>query len=128
MGAIKGERTVEIDAPIERVFEINRNFRNEGISTQHNPEFTMLEFYQAYADYHDLMALTEDMLSSVATEVTGRDELTFGAHTLSLRAPFRRLSLRDGAAAAASAMILRFWAASRSAATRTPSRANAVYA
>ena len=48
---------------IERVFEINRNFRNEGISTQHNPEFTMLEFYWAYADYHDLMTLTEEMLS-----------------------------------------------------------------
>src|SRR4029079_17236469 len=50
---------------MERVFEINRNFRNEGISTQHNPEFTMMEFYQAYADYHDLMTLTEELLSDV---------------------------------------------------------------
>ena len=51
---------------LDRVYEINRNFRNEGISTQHNPEFTMLEFYQAYADYHDMMQLTEDMLAQVA--------------------------------------------------------------
>lgn len=57
---------------IERVFEINRNFRNEGLSTRHNPEFTMLEFYQAYADYHDLMDLTEDMLRTVAQNVMGR--------------------------------------------------------
>ncbi len=90
---------------IERVFEINRNFRNEGISTQHNPEFTMLEFYQAYADYHDLMTLTEEMLSIVAREATGSDQLTFGEHTLSLSAPFRRLSLREGARAAASARL-----------------------
>ena len=52
----------------ERVFEINRNFRNEGLSTRHNPEFTMLEFYQAYADYHDLMDLTEDMLRQLARQ------------------------------------------------------------
>ena len=51
---------------IERVFEINRNFRNEGISTQHNPEFTMMEFYEAYADYHELMTMTEDLISSVS--------------------------------------------------------------
>src|SRR5574338_814413 len=56
---------------IERVFEINRNFRNEGISTQHNPEFTMLEFYQAYAEYRELMDVTEEMLSAVATQVIG---------------------------------------------------------
>lgn len=86
---------------IERVFEINRNFRNEGISTQHNPEFTMLEFYQAYADYHDLMTVTEEMLSTVARDAAGTDQLTFGEHTLSLRAPFKRLSLREGARAAA---------------------------
>ena len=86
---------------IERVFEINRNFRNEGISTQHNPEFTMLEFYQAYADYQDLMALTEQMLSEVARKATGTDQVQFGAHALSLAAPFRRLSLREAARAAA---------------------------
>src|SRR5207247_1706563 len=58
----------------ERVFEINRNFRNEGISTQHNPEFTMLEFYEAYADYHALMTLTEELISTVAQEAVGTVE------------------------------------------------------
>ena len=87
---------------IERVFEINRNFRNEGISTQHNPEFTMLEFYQAYADYNDLMALTEAMLPEVARKAAGADEVAFGEHTISFRAPFRRLSLREAAREAAS--------------------------
>jgi lysyl-tRNA synthetase class 2 len=87
---------------IERVFEINRNFRNEGISTQHNPEFTMLEFYWAYADYNDLMALTEEMLQHVAVQAVGTDQLTFGEHVISLTPPFRRLSLREGASAAAS--------------------------
>jgi lysyl-tRNA synthetase class 2 len=87
---------------IERVFEINRNFRNEGISTQHNPEFTMLEFYWTYADYTDLMALTEEMLSEVARAAVGGDEVTFGDRAIALRPPFRRLSLREAAAAAAS--------------------------
>ena len=87
---------------MERVFEINRNFRNEGISTQHNPEFTMLEFYWTYADYNDLMALTEAMLSEVARKATGGDQVTFGEHHISLAPPFRRLSLREGARAAAS--------------------------
>jgi len=87
---------------MERVFEINRNFRNEGISTQHNPEFTMLEFYWSYADYLDLMTLTEAMLSDVARKATGSDQVTFGDHTISLAAPFRRVSLREGARAAAS--------------------------
>jgi lysyl-tRNA synthetase, class II len=87
---------------IERVFEINRNFRNEGISTQHNPEFTMLEFYWTYADYHDLMALTETMLQEVSRKATGGDQVTFGEHRISLTPPFRRLSLREGACAAAS--------------------------
>jgi lysyl-tRNA synthetase class 2 len=86
---------------MERVFEINRNFRNEGISTQHNPEFTMLEFYWTYADYQDLMTLTEEMLSEVARKATGGDQVTFGEHQISLTAPFRRLSLREGARAAA---------------------------
>src|SRR5213079_3669563 len=61
---------------LERVYEINRNFRNEGISTQHNPEFTMLEFYQAHADYHDLMVLTEQMFAQVAQEVNGTTKAT----------------------------------------------------
>ena len=90
---------------MERVFEINRNFRNEGISTQHNPEFTMLEFYWTYADYHDLMALTEEMLSEVARKATGGDQVTFGEHQISLAPPFRRLSLREGARAAASRQL-----------------------
>jgi lysyl-tRNA synthetase, class II len=87
---------------MERVFEINRNFRNEGISTQHNPEFTMLEFYWAYVNYHTLMAFTEELLSTVAREAIGTDECPFGEHTISMRAPFRRLSLREAAAAEAS--------------------------
>ncbi|HEX5108931.1 MAG TPA: lysine--tRNA ligase [Vicinamibacterales bacterium] len=87
---------------IERVFEINRNFRNEGISTRHNPEFTMLEFYQAYADYNDLMTLTEEMVGEVARQAIGSDQIVSGETTISLRAPFRRLSLREAAAAAAS--------------------------
>ena len=87
---------------IEKVFEINRNFRNEGISTQHNPEFTMLEFYWAYVDYQDLMALTEEMFAFVAHRAVGADEVAFGGDRISFRAPFRRLSLREGARAAAS--------------------------
>ena len=62
---------------LERVYEINRNFRNEGISTQHNPEFTMLEFYEAYADYHALMTMTEELIATVATDATGGDQVTF---------------------------------------------------
>jgi lysyl-tRNA synthetase, class II len=87
---------------VERVYEINRNFRNEGISTQHNPEFTMLEFYQAYADYRDLMGLTEEMLSAAAREAIGTDTCTFGGESISLAAPYRRLSLREAAREAAS--------------------------
>ncbi len=87
---------------IEKVFEINRNFRNEGISTQHNPEFTMLEFYWAYADYDDLMTLTEEMLPLVAAKSGTGDTVTFNGHTISFKPPFRRLSLREGARAAAS--------------------------
>jgi lysyl-tRNA synthetase class 2 len=87
---------------MERVFEINRNFRNEGISTQHNPEFTMMEFYEAYADYHQLMTMTEDLFADVARQVTGGDQIQYGDQTLSFAPPFARLSLRDAAAAAAS--------------------------
>jgi lysyl-tRNA synthetase, class II len=92
---------------MEKVFEINRNFRNEGISTQHNPEFTMMEFYEAYADYHALMRITEEMISTVAREVVGAERVTFGDHTISLQAPFLRLSLRAAAAEAASARLRR---------------------
>jgi lysyl-tRNA synthetase class 2 len=86
---------------IERVFEINRNFRNEGISTQHNPEFTMLEFYWSYAAYEDLMLVTEEMLRDVAQKAIGTTDITFGEHQIALTPPFRRLSLREGARAAA---------------------------
>jgi len=90
---------------IERVYEINRNFRNEGISTQHNPEFTMLEFYQAYSDYQELMVMTEEMLSAVAREAIGTDQIRFGDHDISLAPPYRRLSLREGAREAAAARL-----------------------
>jgi lysyl-tRNA synthetase class 2 len=90
---------------LERVYEINRNFRNEGISTQHNPEFTMLEFYQAYSEYRELMTLTEEMLSAVAREAIGTDQIQFGEHRISLAPPYRRVSLREGAREAASARL-----------------------
>ena len=90
---------------IERVFEINRNFRNEGISTQHNPEFTMLEFYWAYVDYETLMHFTEELLSGVAEKVTGSVVCQFGTHAISFAAPFRRVSLRHAAAEAATARL-----------------------
>ncbi len=90
---------------LEKVFEINRNFRNEGISTQHNPEFTMMEFYEAYADYQDLMGMTEALIANVAQEAIGTDQVTFGDHQISLAAPFARVSLRDGAREAASARL-----------------------
>ena len=91
----------------ERVFEINRNFRNEGISTQHNPEFTMMEFYQAYADYQVLMTLTEELVGTVARQAIGTDQITFGDHQISLAAPFARVSLREGARAAAGVRVQR---------------------
>ena len=74
-----------------RVFEINRNFRNEGISTIHNPEFTMLEFYQAYADYRDLMALTEDLFGTLARDLLGATTLEYQGHVIDLTPPWRRL-------------------------------------
>ena len=80
---------------VERVFEINRSFRNEGISTQHNPEFTMLEFYWTYADYTDLMPLTEQLLADIAHKSIGTDEIEYRDQTISLKAPFRRLSMRE---------------------------------
>jgi lysyl-tRNA synthetase class 2 len=83
----------------ERVYEINRNFRNEGLSRQHNPEFTMLEFYQAYATYNDLMDLTEAMVGELAQEVNGSSKTTWdhggGTQDIELAAPWRRLSVQD---------------------------------
>ena len=79
---------------LDRVYEINRNFRNEGVSTQHNPEFTMLEFYQAYANYHDLMLLTEELVEFVAREVNGTTTVEFDGNTIDL-AQWRRLTMRE---------------------------------
>jgi lysyl-tRNA synthetase, class II len=87
---------------LERVYEINRVFRNEGISTRHNPEFTMLEFYQAYSDYQDLMKLTEEMIDFVAMASVGKNEVEYEGQTITLRPPFERVSLREAAASAAS--------------------------
>lgn len=79
----------------ERVYEINRNFRNEGLSTEHNPEFTMLEFYQAYATYTDLMDLTEEMMRGVAQHVLGTATVNYQGRQYDLAEPFVRLSVRD---------------------------------
>ena len=79
----------------ERVFEINRNFRNEGVSTQHNPEFTMLEFYQAYATYHDLMDFTESLFMDITQLVKGSTGITFQGHQIDFQRPWRRLTLAD---------------------------------
>ncbi len=80
---------------MERVFEINRNFRNEGISTQHNPEFTMLEFYMSYATYEDLIKLTEEMLHRLATEVCGKSIVKYQDVELDFTPPFARFTMKD---------------------------------
>jgi lysyl-tRNA synthetase class 2 len=80
---------------LERVFEINRNFRNEGISVRHNPEFTMMEFYQAYATFEDLMDFTEELFCHVAQEVLGTLEITYQGTAVSFQRPWRRLTVRD---------------------------------
>jgi lysyl-tRNA synthetase, class II len=85
---------------LDRVYEINRNFRNEGISTSHNPEFTMLEFYQAYSDYHDLMTLSEELFAHLAKEVTGSTAVKFGEHEIDF-GKFQRLSMREA--------VCRYW-------------------
>ena len=84
----------------DRVFEINRNFRNEGISTQHNPEFTMLEFYEAYSNYHDLMKLNEELFAQVAKNITGSTKVKYGEHELDFGA-MQRLTMREA--------IVKFW-------------------
>ncbi|MDC8831647.1 lysine--tRNA ligase [Alteromonas gilva] len=106
----------------ERVFEINRNFRNEGLSTRHNPEFTMLEFYQAYADYNDLMNLTEDMLRSLADDILGTTKLVntvrdtdgnvIAEKHYDFGKPFERLSMGEA--------ILKYWPEANEAAIRDP--------
>src|SRR5712692_4863675 len=85
---------------LDRVFEINRNFRNEGISTQHNPEFTMLEFYQAYANYQDMMALTERVMRHVARAFVGSEEFEYCGQRISF-SRFERLTMKDA--------IVHFW-------------------
>ena len=80
---------------IERVFEINRNFRNEGISIQHNPEFTMLEFYMAHATYEDLMTLTEDLFDGISHEIFGRSTIVYQNQSIDLTPPWPRISLFD---------------------------------
>jgi lysyl-tRNA synthetase class 2 len=79
----------------EKVFEINRNFRNEGLSTRHNPEFTMLEFYEAYADYRDLMDLTEEMLRALTQQVLGTTVVSYQGDTYDFGKPFTRLSVKE---------------------------------
>lgn len=79
----------------ERVFEINRNFRNEGLSTQHNPEFTMLEFYMAFADYHDLIALTEDMFRQLAETIHGQSIIEYQGITIDFSQRFQQMTLRN---------------------------------
>jgi lysyl-tRNA synthetase class 2 len=80
---------------LERVFEINRNFRNEGVSVRHNPEFTMLEFYQAYASYEDLMTLTEDLVSSLVKELFGTTTITYGGQEIDFATPWRRITMEE---------------------------------
>jgi lysyl-tRNA synthetase class 2 len=87
---------------LDRVYEINRNFRNEGVSTQHNPEFTMLEFYQAYANYHDLMDLTQELITSVAKDVNGTTITNFNGSEIDL-SKWQKLSMREA--------IIKFWPA-----------------
>jgi lysyl-tRNA synthetase class 2 len=79
----------------EKVFELGRIFRNEGISTRHNPEFTSVEFYQAYADYHDLMTLTENLITTVAKEVVGTLQITYQGEAIDLTPPWRRVTMHD---------------------------------
>jgi lysyl-tRNA synthetase class 2 len=81
---------------LDRVYEIGRDFRNEGVSFKHNPEFTQLEFYWAYADYLKVMELTEQMICFVCDEVVGRRTLTFNGHTIDVTPPWKRLTLRQG--------------------------------
>jgi lysyl-tRNA synthetase class 2 len=79
----------------EKVYEINRNFRNEGIDAEHNPEFTMLEFYEAYADYYDMMDLTEELLLGLCTSLLGKDELPYGEATISFKRPWKKLRFME---------------------------------
>jgi lysyl-tRNA synthetase class 2 len=79
----------------DKVYELGRIFRNEGISTKHNPEFTMLESYEAYADYNDVMSTVEEMVSKVSQQILGTDKIEFGGNTLNLKPPWQRISLQQ---------------------------------
>ncbi|MEG9475310.1 lysine--tRNA ligase [Mannheimia indoligenes] len=79
----------------ERVFELNRNFRNEGVSVRHNPEFTMIEYYQAYADYHDLMDNTEELLRKLALDILGTTDVPYGEYMFDFGKPFERITMHD---------------------------------
>ncbi len=80
---------------LERVYEINRNFRNEGLSKKHNPEFTMLELYQAYADYNDMMDITEELISKLVRDLHGKDEIEYQGKILNFKRPWKRISFYD---------------------------------
>jgi lysyl-tRNA synthetase class 2 len=80
---------------MERVYEIGKDFRNEGFSWKHSPEFTMLELYQAYADYQDIMALTEDLVSTVAQDICGTTRVSFNDHEVNLSPPWQKVTIRD---------------------------------
>ena len=77
------------------MFEINRSFRNEGISIKHNPEFTMMELYQAYADFNDMMDLTEDLISSLTFELHGKYEIEYEGKDINMAKPWRRIAMKD---------------------------------
>src|SRR5690606_18985945 len=80
---------------MEKVYEIGRVFRNEGVSTRHNPEFTMIELYEAYADFEDIMKLTENMVAHIALEVLGTTDITYGEHEINLKPEWKRLHMAD---------------------------------
>jgi len=84
---------------LDRVYEINRNFRNEGISAEHNPEFTMLEFYEAYSDYNDMIAVTEELLNSLSLTLLGKEEFPYGDNIISFKKPFARMRYKDAVSA-----------------------------
>jgi lysyl-tRNA synthetase, class II len=94
---------------LERVYELNRSFRNEGVSTKYNPEFTMLEAYEAYVDYEDIMALVEELVRAIAEAVNGSTELRIGELAVDLRAPFRRITMFEAIAEATGRDVSKLW-------------------
>jgi lysyl-tRNA synthetase class 2 len=79
----------------EKVYEINRNFRNEGISSEHNPEFTMLEFYEAYSDYNDMMELTEELIHDLSLSLLGTEKIAFMGKKISVKRPWKRIKFKE---------------------------------